>query len=109
MRIFPLAIVALACGLAAQPASAMPITLKITYEGMPATAENEISSVTFTETGGSFTHPISNLSPELLQLVVMGSLLSDVTFTALNTTRATETSVSWPKADACRTEGRPWL
>jgi type VI protein secretion system component Hcp len=84
MRIFSLAIVALACGLAAQPASAMPITLKITYEGMPATAENEISSVTFTETGGSFTHPISNLSPELLQLVALGSLLSDVTFTAFD-------------------------
>jgi hypothetical protein len=82
MRIYCLATLAFACVVAAQPASATPITLDITYAGMPPAAENEISSVTFTDTSASFTHPISNISPALLQFVVQGSLLSTVTINA---------------------------
>ena len=84
MRVSSLATLAFACVVAAQPASALPITLEITYDGMAPTAENEITSVTFTETGASFTHPISNISPELLQFVVQGSPLSNVTITAFD-------------------------
>lgn len=57
----------------------------------------------------SFSPEFQRLRVRLVTLVDQERLSSDVTFTALNTTRATETSVSWPKADACRTEGRPWL
>lgn len=84
MRISSLAILAVAGVLASHPAHAAPITLEIAYDGMPANAENELSSITFTETGGSFTHPIGNISPELLELVVQGLPLSSVTFTAFD-------------------------
>lgn len=56
----------------------------------------------------SFSPEFERLRVRLTTVVGRQSLSSDVTFTALNTTRTTETSSTWPKADICRTEGRPW-
>jgi type VI protein secretion system component Hcp len=56
----------------------------IGYPGIPPTAENQISTMTLDQTGVSFTHPISNLSPQLLQFVATGTHFSNVTFTPEN-------------------------
>lgn len=56
----------------------------------------------------AFSPEFERLRVRLATLVGGQRLSSDVTFTALNTTRSTETSIAWPKADICRAEGRPW-
>lgn len=56
----------------------------------------------------SFSPEFERLRVRLTSVVGGQRLPSDLTFTALNTTRTTETSIAWPKADVCRTEGRPW-
>jgi hypothetical protein len=52
----------------------------ISYPGISPTAENDISTLTLNQTSASFTHPISNISPQLLQFTATGTHLSTVTF-----------------------------
>ena len=56
----------------------------ISYPGISATAENGISTLTLNQTSASFTHPISNISPQLLQFTASGTPLSTVTFAQAN-------------------------
>jgi len=63
-------------------AGATPLTLKIDYPGIVANAEDEISRITFDNGTASFDHEISNISPQLLQLTVLGTQLSELTLTA---------------------------
>jgi hypothetical protein len=53
----------------------------LSYPGMPANAENDISSLTLNQTSASFTHLIGNLSPKLLQFTASGVQLPNLTFT----------------------------
>jgi type VI protein secretion system component Hcp len=68
----------------AQQAMASPITWQISYPGISAIAENEISTLTLSSTSVSFEHPISNISPQLLLFTATGTHLSSVTVTAFD-------------------------
>ena len=52
----------------------------INYPGISPTAENDISTLTLNQTSVSFTHPVSNISPQLLQFAAAGTHLSTLTF-----------------------------
>jgi PEP-CTERM motif-containing protein len=69
---------AFVCALFPVHASASSIALEIAYPGMSPTAENDIATLTFSGTSGSFEHPISNISPQLLQFTALGTHLSDL-------------------------------
>jgi len=69
---------ALFCALCPGKAGASSITLEIAYPSMVPNAENEISTLTLSGTSASFEHPISNISPQLLQLTALGTHLSTV-------------------------------
>ncbi len=57
--------------------------------------------------GASFKPDFQRLRLRLATVVGEQSLSSDITFTALNTTRMTESSAAEPSADICQDEGRP--
>jgi type VI protein secretion system component Hcp len=75
---------ALLCVLFPGEASASSITLEIAYPGMSSTAENEITTLTLSGTSASFEHPISNISPQLLQFTALGTHLSSVSVAAFD-------------------------
>jgi type VI protein secretion system component Hcp len=72
------------CTLFPGKANASSITLEIAYPGMSPTAENEIATLTLSGTSASFEHPISNISPQLLQFIALGTHLATVTVSAFD-------------------------